>query len=104
MRLGVIQDFWRGKGCIRRCLSNVFEGPSQVKGSHLPEGLSAESSPKACGQVFSQTFNDLFAILRPLLPSLLGIDDAPANFPMAGGHQGVDIASGGTAGNWTMEE
>jgi hypothetical protein len=46
----------------------------------------------------TQPLEKLVPVLRPSLPALLVLDDAPANLPVGGGQNAVDRAHGGAAG------
>ncbi len=76
----------------RQCLENLFRPPGLKEKSHLPQVLVAEPPAKLPGQIQRKPFNQLFAITGTPLALLLGLHDAPPDFPVAGGHQRIDVA------------
>ena len=71
---------------IRQCLMHSVGWPAEANVAHLLEIDHAETSPESGRKICRQAFEQLLSITRTALAALFEFDDAPADFPIAGGH------------------
>lgn len=69
-------------------------GVGQEEAPHVLQVVDAESSAETGGQVGGQSFDQSVAVTGALLAFLLRFDNPAADIPIAGRHQGIDIARG----------
>jgi len=72
----------------------------QKKQAHLFQIVHVEATAKALPEILSKAPQQLLPARRARLPALFKLDNSAANFPIAGGHQGIDAARGGAAGRF----
>ena len=68
-----------------------------MESPHLHKVPPSEAAAEAAGQILGQTADQGFPVSCPFLSTLLGLDDAPPDFPIGGRHHGVDAAHSGSA-------
>jgi hypothetical protein len=94
-------DSSQGFGAVpRQCLGNSLGRRRQKKQAHLFQIVHVEATAKALPEILSKAPQQLLPARRARLPALFKLDNSAANFPIAGGHQGIDAARGGAAGRF----
>ena len=66
----------------------------QIKRPHLKNISPAEAASKLLGEISRQAFQQNIAVFSAILPLLLELHDATADFPIRRGEDGVDGAGG----------
>lgn len=94
-----LPNLWGGRFVGQRPI-NLFGGPRLIEQAHLLQVVDTKSTPKTHRQVGREPFEQGASILGSILSPLFKLDNAAANFPVAGGHQSIDAACGGAAGRF----
>ena len=81
----------------RQCRAIPLAWVSKVKLSVFLQIRIGKPPPKLRSQIHRQLTQQLLAISGPLLAALLELDNASADFPIGGRHQGIDGARSGVA-------
>ena len=71
-----------------------FCGPCKEEPPHLAEVYNPKSTAKLDREVIRQLLNQLVAVVGSGGTSLLRFNDSPTDFPVDGGHDGIDIVGG----------